>query len=166
MDATTASPVSTADRGPAALMMFALRRDDAVRAERRGDSDDDHHEHHHRSRGRDDDSASRLFVSLKAEVEGTLRDLVEGSADDDTEAASPDAEFDAELKARVRVSGPDGRIDLKMKLELDDVDAATFQSALQSFTETLYSALRALYGQDAQAPAACVLSDLHDLSTS
>ncbi len=147
MDAVTSSVASRA--GDAARAHFHGRSDAAERPRRR--DHDDHDRGCHRGRGcGEDDASSVLKLSLKAEIQGTFAALA--GSDGATEA--PTAEFDAELKARIRFDGPEGRIDFKMKLELDDVDRETFDSALQSFTETLYAALRTMFGREPQAPAA------------
>lgn len=147
MDAVTSSVAFRA--GDAARAHFHGRSDAADRPRRR--EHDEHDRGCHRGRGcGEDDTSSSLKVSLKAEIEGTFAALAGG--DGATEA--PAAEFDAELKARIRFDGPEGRIDFKMKLELDDVDRDTFNTALQSFTETLYAALRTMFGREPQAPAA------------
>lgn len=147
MDAVTSSVALRA--GDAARAHFHGRSEDADRPRRR--EHDEHDRGCHRGRGcGEDDASSVLKVSLKAEIEGTFAAL----AGDDGAADAPAAEFDAELKARIRFDGPEGRVDFKMKLELDDVERDTFDAALQSFTETLYAALRTMFGGEPQAPKA------------
>lgn len=146
MDAT--STLAASRNGDAARLSITARMGHGERPPRAERCD--HHDHGcHRGRGRgEDDATSALKISLKAEVRSTFEALAGGD-----EAAAPAAEFDAEFKARIRFDGPEGRVDFKLKMELDDVDSATFQSALQGFTETLYAALRSMYGSEPQTPA-------------
>lgn len=87
---------------------------------------------------RADDSAT--LRSLKAQVQAVFES---GAA-----AGSEGALVDAELKARLRFEGPQGRVDLKLQIELDDASRETFDAALSAFTETLVAALRSLYGSE------------------
>lgn len=94
---------------------------------------------------RADDDA--MVLSLKAQVQAVFSGTASTGAADSDDAGGL---VDAELKARLRFEGPQGRVDLKLEIELDDASRDTFDAALSGFTETLYAALRSLYGGDRQ----------------
>lgn len=118
----------------------AERGERSGRHERRRDDDGGDCCRHERRR--DDDA---MVLSLKAQVQAVFSSPAPtGTADSDGGLV------DAELKARLRFEGPQGRVDLKFEIELDDASRDTFDAALSGFTETLYAALRSLYGGERQ----------------
>lgn len=116
-----------------------------------------HHGHERRAERRSERREERedrgeAFAQLKLKIEQTFTGLPPADSDtDDAEGSVASGGFEAELKMKISVSGPDGRVDARIKLSLEasgDGSAAgsNFAGALQSFTEALFSALKTLYG--------------------
>lgn len=112
------------------------------------------HERREERRTERRDDRSEAFAQLKVKVQQTLQ----GSAPAEA-GGSGDNGFEAELKASIHLSGPNGSVDAKIKLSLDAESGASnggdgndFASALQGFTEALFSALKTLYGAEPQTP--------------
>lgn len=111
-----------------------------------------------RSERRDDRHAA--FAELKAKVQQTLQGSTPAEAGN-----SSDSSFEAEFKASIHLSGPNGSVDAKIKFSLDAESGGAgsngdssndFASALQGFTEALFSALKTLYGAEPQTPQTAV----------
>lgn len=139
----TFAALSFTGRFAAENTLPAERGERSGRHERRRDDDGGDCCRHER---RADDNA--MVLSLKAQVQAVFS----GGAASGDEGGDSDSGglVDAELKARLRFEGPQGRVDLKLEIELDDASRETFDAALSSFTETLYAALRSLYGSEPQ----------------
>jgi len=155
--ATAGTPYSERAEGSGAVRRYhhGHERRTERREERREDRREDRHE---------------ALSQLKLKIEQTLGGLTQATdnaVDVPEEAAAPSTEFEVELRAQIHVSGPNGSVDAKFKLSLetssDDAGNGDFSSALQSFSEALFSALKTLYGAEPQmsAPTAspAVLTD-------
>jgi hypothetical protein len=111
-----------------------------------------HGRHHHARRAEGHDArhdGDRARAELRVKIEQTFQQL-RSEAGLDGKDAGDGSQVDATLKARIRASGEDGRIDVRLKISVDwqgEGDAAQFAQVLEQFTQTLFGALQTLFGQ-------------------